>query len=59
MHFEYPPGTKKKQRNGMKGSCKACGQSFASSDAWITEHIEPGNCAVIKQIKALKDANQL
>ncbi|KAF5095691.1 hypothetical protein D0Z00_003045 [Geotrichum galactomycetum] len=59
MHFDYPPGTKKKQRNGMKGSCKACGQPFASSDAWITEHIEPGNCAVIKQIKALKDANQL
>lgn len=59
MHFEYPPGTKKKQRNGMKGNCKACGMSFPSSDVWITEHIDPGNCAVIKQIKALKESNQL
>lgn len=58
MHFEYPPGTKKKQRAGMRGRCKACGEVFESSDVWITVHIETGECAGIKRIQHQRQLQQ-
>lgn len=44
LHFEYPPGTKKKFRNGMHGKCKKCGQGFQNVDDWLNNHIETGQC---------------
>lgn len=51
MHFEYPAGTKKRDRNGMSGRCKGCGLSFKSTDDWISEHIEKHECEGIKRIQ--------
>lgn len=51
MHFEYPAGTKKRDRNGMSGRCKGCGLSFKSTDDWISEHIERHECEGIKRIQ--------
>lgn len=59
MHFEYPPGTKKKMRNGTSGKCKACQMPFDSSDQWIAQHIETGACKIIQQIKEMTMKNQL
>lgn len=59
MHFEYPPGTKKSQRNGVAGKCKACGEPFNSSDQWISEHVEPSQCFVMNKIKELTKKKQL
>lgn len=56
MHFEYPPGTKKKQRSGMRGKCKACGLGFESSEVWIEKHIETGECEIVGRIKAKRSS---
>lgn len=56
MHFEYPPGTKKKQRSGMRGKCKACGLGFESSEVWIEKHIETGECEIVGRIKAMRNS---
>lgn len=39
LHFEYPPGTKKKDRNVMPGRCKHCGLKFQNVDTWINDHV--------------------
>lgn len=53
MHFEYPPGTKKKERAGMRGACKGCGLGFESSEVWIARHVEVGECEGLKTSTAL------
>ncbi|ODQ65441.1 hypothetical protein NADFUDRAFT_8495, partial [Nadsonia fulvescens var. elongata DSM 6958] len=44
MHFAYPLGVKKKDRNGAKGKCKHCGMNFESVEDWVTNHVETGEC---------------
>lgn len=39
LHFEYPPGTKKKDRGKVAGHCKHCGKKFANIDLWLKEHV--------------------
>ncbi|CAI4046975.1 hypothetical protein SKDZ_12G4010 [Saccharomyces kudriavzevii ZP591] len=39
LHFEYPPGTKKKDRNVVPGRCKHCGLKFENVDVWLNEHV--------------------
>lgn len=39
LHFEYPPGTKKKDRANVAGHCKHCGKKFESIDTWLKEHV--------------------
>lgn len=39
LHFEYPPGTKKRDRSVVPGRCKHCGSRFANVDFWLNEHI--------------------
>ncbi|SCW01781.1 LAFE_0E07118g1_1 [Lachancea fermentati] len=39
LHFEYPPGTKKKDRATVHGRCKHCGGKFANVDEWLNEHV--------------------
>lgn len=39
LHFEYPPGTKKKDRSIVPGRCKHCGLKFPNVDVWLNEHV--------------------
>ncbi|ANB12752.1 Stp3p [Sugiyamaella lignohabitans] len=55
MHFEYPAGTKKRDRPGMSGKCKGCGLEFENADRWINEHIETRECEDIKKLDALRN----
>ncbi|KAJ8100713.1 hypothetical protein POJ06DRAFT_253501 [Lipomyces tetrasporus] len=44
MHFDYPVGTKKKERQGAGGKCKACLMEFENADEWVSAHVESGQC---------------
>lgn len=44
LHFEYPPGTRKKQRHAVPGHCKLCNKKFATVDEWLNLHVETGDC---------------
>lgn len=39
LHFEYPPGTKKRDRTVVPGRCKHCGLKFPNVDVWLNEHV--------------------
>ncbi|AQZ13540.1 STP4 (YDL048C) and STP3 (YLR375W) [Zygosaccharomyces parabailii] len=39
LHFEYPPGTKKRDRSVVPGRCKHCGLRFPNVDVWLNEHV--------------------
>lgn len=39
LHFEYPPGTKKKDRNSTPGRCRNCGAKFNNADEWLNNHV--------------------
>ncbi|CDK24975.1 unnamed protein product [Kuraishia capsulata CBS 1993] len=45
LHFQYPSGTRKRQRNAVAGRCKACGQIFESVDVWLNGHVENRECS--------------
>lgn len=44
IHFQYPSGTKKSQRNNVPGSCRLCQKQFTNVDDWITNHIDTNEC---------------
>lgn len=44
IHFQYPTGTKKDQRNKVAGSCRACHQHFNNVDEWVSNHVEKNSC---------------
>lgn len=44
LHFEYPPGTRKKQRHAVPGHCKLCKKKFSTVDEWLNLHVETGDC---------------
>lgn len=39
LHFEYPPGTKKRERSVVPGRCRNCGVKFDNVDIWLNEHV--------------------
>ncbi|CCH62933.1 hypothetical protein TBLA_0I02770 [Henningerozyma blattae CBS 6284] len=39
LHFEYPQGTKRKDRLFSSGKCKHCGQNFPNVDVWLNYHV--------------------
>lgn len=39
LHFEYPPGTKKRERSVVPGRCRNCGIKFDNVDIWLNEHV--------------------
>ncbi|CAL9733750.1 hypothetical protein MOSE0_C02278 [Monosporozyma servazzii] len=43
LHFEYPPGTKKRDRSLTPGRCRNCGSKFLNVDQWLNTHIG-GEC---------------
>lgn len=44
LHFEYPPGTKKKNRMDVGGNCKKCGKFFENVEVWLNTHVENNEC---------------
>lgn len=44
IHFQYPHGTKKDQRNKVAGKCRMCLKEFENVDDWIHNHIETDSC---------------
>lgn len=44
IHFQYPYGTKKDQRNKVAGKCRMCFKEFENVDDWIHNHIETDSC---------------
>ncbi|KGU12468.1 hypothetical protein MEQ_01713 [Candida albicans P87] len=44
IHFQYPNGTKKEQRNLVNGKCRMCQQEFRNVDDWMHNHIETNSC---------------
>ncbi|KAK9374296.1 uncharacterized protein V1513DRAFT_401255 [Lipomyces chichibuensis] len=48
MHFDYPAGTKKKERQGAGGKCGACLMEFQNVDEWISAHVESGRCKFLQ-----------
>ncbi|CUM63477.1 uncharacterized protein PRCAT00001052001 [Priceomyces carsonii] len=51
IHFQYPNGTKKDQRNKVSGNCRMCHQHFQNVDEWLNEHIEKNKCPYGNDIK--------
>lgn len=44
IHFQYPMGTKKDQRNKVSGNCRLCHKFFSTVDDWLVNHIEKSEC---------------
>ena len=44
IHFQYPGGTKKSQRNQVAGCCRLCQAQFRNVDEWISSHIDTNQC---------------
>lgn len=44
IHFQYPSGTKKNQRNTVAGLCRLCQAQFRTVDEWILTHIDAHQC---------------
>lgn len=44
IHFQYPTGTKKDQRNKVSGKCRMCQAQFRNVDEWMSEHVEKNEC---------------
>ncbi|SCU78029.1 LAMI_0A03158g1_1 [Lachancea mirantina] len=43
LHFEYPPGTRKKDRARVPGTCRHCQRRFANVDEWLATHAGCGS----------------
>ena len=39
LHFEYPSGTRKKDRGSVPRRCKHCGESFENVEVWLHDHV--------------------
>lgn len=44
IHFRYPQGTRKSQRNHVPGQCGLCREHFSNVDEWINKHINTKSC---------------
>lgn len=51
IHFQYPNGTKKDQRNKVNGHCRMCHQFFNNVDEWLTNHVEKNQCSFANELK--------
>lgn len=48
IHFKYPNGTKKENRNKVSGHCRMCNKFFNNVDEWIINHVEKNDCTFEK-----------
>lgn len=44
LHFRYPKGTVRKNRNNACGYCKHCSMYFENCKEWADEHVLKGKC---------------
>lgn len=44
LHFRYPKGTVRKNRNNVSGYCKHCSMHFENCKVWADEHVLKGKC---------------
>ncbi|KAL6933914.1 hypothetical protein ACO0R3_001696 [Hanseniaspora guilliermondii] len=44
LHFRYPKGTIRKNRNNVSGYCKHCSMYFDNCKVWADEHVLKGKC---------------
>lgn len=44
IHFQYPNGTKKDQRNKVNGNCRMCLKFFTTVDDWLVNHVDKNEC---------------
>lgn len=51
IHFQYPNGTKKEQRNKVNGHCRMCQEPFVNVDSWMVNHIEKNLCPYANDYK--------
>lgn len=51
IHFQYPNGTKKDQRNKVNGHCRMCHQFFNNVDEWLANHVEKNQCPFANELK--------
>lgn len=51
IHFQYPNGTKKDQRNKVSGTCRMCHSHFANVDDWLTNHVDKNDCPYAGDLK--------
>lgn len=47
IHFQYPGGTRKSERNLVPGCCRLCKKEFRNVDEWYNTHVDTGECAFI------------
>lgn len=47
IHFQYPGGTRKSERNLVPGWCRLCEKDFKNVDEWFTTHVDTGKCPYI------------
>lgn len=53
IHFIYPIGISKVNRNDSGGRCAGCFKEFASNNDWISEHIEGEKCPGFAKFKGV------
>ncbi|SCU79637.1 LADA_0B02102g1_1 [Lachancea dasiensis] len=58
IHFVYPVGVVKNQRNNSKGRCAACYQEFSSNNEWLDKHVATRACGGLLRIKAENEQDQ-
>lgn len=47
IHFQYPGGTRKSERNSVPGCCRLCKKEFINVDEWYTTHVDTGLCPFV------------
>ena len=51
IHFIYPIGVSKSNRNESGGRCAGCFKEFSSNNEWIAQHIETEQCPGLAKYK--------
>jgi hypothetical protein len=55
IHFIYPIGVSKSDRNESGGRCAGCFKEFGSNNDWISQHIEAEECPGFAKFKDQSD----
>ncbi|CCH43791.1 Zinc finger and SCAN domain-containing protein 20 [Wickerhamomyces ciferrii] len=56
IHFIYPIGVAKNERNSSTGRCAGCFKEFENNNIWLSEHIETDECTGFAKYKLDQEA---
>lgn len=59
IHFIYPIGVAKSDRNLSIGRCAGCFQEFKTNNEWMNEHIEKETCPGFAANKSVEPADEM